>query len=557
LARWDSLACQSLPSVAVRVPMASSRSVLTAVLLPLCSVTTSIALEGPRVDAVQVDPESGFLRDSQGRARIFHGVNVVFKETPWYPPSGNFTPDDSLDAQTMDLLRKWGFNVVRLGVMWPGVEPRRGDIDIRYLAEVSRLSSELAKRGVYTLVDLHQDVGSRRFCGEGFPEFYIDELAADPNSSFSQAAAFPLPQSYKMPLDASGLPPLQECLRHQFADYYLTDQVGAMWGELYRPGSSLNEGFSRYWAAVAKTFAGASHILGYELLNEPSGVCLETGALSCLDSVKTIGNSVEAEKLTPLYRAAAKSIRAVDPRTPIFYEPTVVPKLSDAFPEPALEDEQQGLAYHIYCQAGDGDSIVAAAVCLVAQDLFADLYYGFLHKHKGIAGFMTEFGAIGGSPTELKHLHRLLAFADGEFQSWAYWMLKRYHDFTTANAAESLYDEHGNLEVAKLKALSRTYAPAIAGTPQKMAFNPDTGSFTLEFVATVSEAPTEVYLNEELNYPSGYSVEVTPAHCVQQQKKEPNYIDFVLEDSSACKGSVVRIQIDRTSTNSSSNSLLI
>mmetsp|Transcript_148772 Transcript_148772/g.476461 ORF Transcript_148772/g.476461 Transcript_148772/m.476461 type:complete len:91 (+) Transcript_148772:1410-1682(+) len=90
-----------------------------------------------------------------------------------------------------------------------------------------------------------------------------------------------------------------------------------------------------------------------------------------------------------------------------------------------------------------------------------------------------------------------------------------------------------------------------------MAFNPDTGSFTLEFVATVSEAPTEVYLNEELNYPSGYSVEVTPAHCVQQQKKEPNYIDFVLEDSSACKGSVVRIQIDRTSTNSSSNSLLI
>merc|ERR1712135_281743 len=80
----------------------------------------------------------------------------------------------------------------------------------------------------------------------------------------------------------------------------------------------------------------------------------------------------------------------------------------------------------------------------------------------------TEFGAVGGNPLELKHLDRLFSMVDDQFQSWAYWELKTYKDFTTANAAESLYDVDGKIETAKLATLSRTYAQAIAGDPISM-----------------------------------------------------------------------------------------
>merc|ERR1719401_566472 len=181
------------------------------------------------------------------------------------------------------------------------------------------------------------------------------------------------------------------------------------------------------------------------------------------------------------------------------------------------------------------------------QDLYTHLYFSFLRKHKGVGGFMTEFGAIAGSPRELEHLERLLGLADSELQSWAYWQLKKYEDFTTANAAESLYDEHGKVETAKLRALSRTYAPAIGGTPSKMSFDPLTGAFTLVFTATVRDAPTVVYLNEELNYPGGYSLEVTPANCLSQQKSEANYINLYLVKGAQCEGSSVTVAVRRKS----------
>jgi len=427
--------------------------------------------------------------------------------------------------------------------MWPGVEPRLGEIDTKYLEEMARLSTELSRRGVYTVVDLHQDIGSRRFCGEGFPEHYVDALAQDPESAFARSAAFPKPLPYPAP--NATVPALDYCLRHNFGFYYLAAQVGAMWSELYRANSSMHEGFVGYWRAVSQHFTARPHVLGYELINEPNGVCLGGGLASCLDL--PIGSSVEAKKLTPLYQAAAAAIREVDATTPIFFEPVVLPKVTDKiFPVlPLGNDTQQVFAYHVYCQPGDGEGPGPAALCRASQDLFTHGYFGFLRRHPGVAGFMTEFGAVGGSPEELKHLQRLLGLADGQFQSWAYWMLKKYGDFTTADAAESLYEADGTLNVPKLKTLSRTYAPAIAGTPKKMAFDPDTGKFTLAFIATVTDAPTVIYMNEALHYPDGFSLQTSPARCLTARSSETNYLELFLAPGPSCVGATVTVSIER------------
>ena len=63
-------------------------------------------------------------------------------------------------------------NFVRLGVMWEAVERTPGVFNVTYLNEISKLITRLGDKGIYTLVDMHQDVFARRICGEGFPNFY-------------------------------------------------------------------------------------------------------------------------------------------------------------------------------------------------------------------------------------------------------------------------------------------------------------------------------------------------------------------------------------------------
>jgi len=76
----------------------------------------------------------------------------------------------------MDQLVKWGFNLVRLGVMWEAVERQPGVYDQVYLDKVDKLITKLGEKGIYTMVDAHQDVLAREVCGEGMPNFYAREI---------------------------------------------------------------------------------------------------------------------------------------------------------------------------------------------------------------------------------------------------------------------------------------------------------------------------------------------------------------------------------------------
>jgi hypothetical protein len=57
------------------------------------------------------------------RNLIFHGVNAVYKIAPWHPSTTGFDPLSSLSDIDAANLKSWGFNIVRLGVMWPGKFP--------------------------------------------------------------------------------------------------------------------------------------------------------------------------------------------------------------------------------------------------------------------------------------------------------------------------------------------------------------------------------------------------------------------------------------------------
>ena len=74
---------------------------------------------------------------------------------------------------------KWGFNFVRLGVMWEAVEVSVGVYDTNYLDNVNILVNQLGEAGIYTLIDVHQDLWARTNCGEGMPNFYARRVLPD------------------------------------------------------------------------------------------------------------------------------------------------------------------------------------------------------------------------------------------------------------------------------------------------------------------------------------------------------------------------------------------
>jgi hypothetical protein len=60
---------------------------------------------------------------------MFHGVNIVYKVDPYLPSREKFDPQLSLTDAELDDLVKWGFNFVRLGVMWEAVERTPGQFN--------------------------------------------------------------------------------------------------------------------------------------------------------------------------------------------------------------------------------------------------------------------------------------------------------------------------------------------------------------------------------------------------------------------------------------------
>jgi len=119
-----------------------------------------------------------------------------YKEFPWHPSNETFDPQLSLTDGDIQNLVEWGFNFVRLGVMWPGVEPARDQVNQTYIAVMQDFVNKLYDAGIYVLIglfhlshlssislqddttllpssstiytDFHQDLISRFYCGEVF-----------------------------------------------------------------------------------------------------------------------------------------------------------------------------------------------------------------------------------------------------------------------------------------------------------------------------------------------------------------------------------------------------
>jgi len=174
-----------------------------------------------QLSRIHVDPISQHFVDEYGRVRIFHGVNVVYKLPPFLPNLTHFDPQNSLTNDDLSNLHQWGFNVIRFYTSWMGVNPKsENEIDQNYLAQLSTAVQMMENQGIYALLDCHQDVLSRYFCGEGAPDWITQKLGDNILKSFP----FPLKTNMSRESD-TGYPILEDCYKNPFFHYYLSEAV--------------------------------------------------------------------------------------------------------------------------------------------------------------------------------------------------------------------------------------------------------------------------------------------------------------------------------------------
>lgn len=288
--------------------------------------------------------------------------------------------------------------------MWPGVTPANVSwVNATYLNAVSSIVDRAARFGIVTLLDLHQDLMSPFFCGEGAPDFLVPRP--------SGLEKFPMPIALPYATNATTGYPVS-CPK-SFGIYYPTFAVAEAFQALYENKNGFADAFVGYWSAVSSHFAENENVVGLELLNEPflgdffkHPQLLEPGA-------------TDRKYLAPLYRRATAAIRARDANHIVFFEPMVADAGLCGFEAPP--DANSVYSYHVYCagQPSKGDE----RLC------FDELKGTFFLRMEDLArlrvgGMQTEFGAVGDDRYSVDFMNMQTALCDSRLQSWAYWAYK-------------------------------------------------------------------------------------------------------------------------------------
>lgn len=169
----------------------------------------------------------------------------------------------------------------------------------------------------------------------------------------------------------------------------------------------------------------------------------------------------DKKNVARLNEAIHEAIRAVDTDRIIFYEPATGGNILDATPVGYASlpgdvpfQNRSALSYHIYCPLLESDmpyhptndsfwTWVIEAFELGACDLLNTYQYDVRYddaKRLGVAGFMTEFGAILNNNTfSMDYVYYATEKMDQFFHGWTFWCV------IYGNATEPWQEETGNM----------------------------------------------------------------------------------------------------------------
>ena len=460
--------------------------------------------------------------DSHGRQRIFHGTNAVTKGPPWVPDIRSFSRDISMSKEDFALMQRLGLTVLRLGVMWPGVEPvQRGQYNETYLDIIEDIVTLASEYGVHTLLDMHQDGLAEAFCGEGIPAWAVHSDGKwDP-------LKFPMPLSKPYAArDSHGFPTRQDCSKFSWESYQGAEATASAYEALWTNVDGLADSWAAMWAHVAARFKGDGRVIGIELVNEPFPGDFYHNPLIMVPWPNP--DNGDRTRLQPAYDRAAAAIYAVDPQRLIFYAGATWDDAGVGFSAPPGSFNRSStsvVAYHYYSPPQllpPNDTLIQFKNQLAAA---RRLRSGSMLTETGFYCGQSRFAGPGG----------VADGADAFLQSYATWEWKSFCRETNATRnGDSQWAAFGSCKTGTgptwtadnpscMTDYARTYARAVAGNATSMYYNVISKAFRLEYnVDPAIDAPTEVFASTEFHYPSGVNMSVTPPNAVTVTHTPPN-----------------------------------
>jgi endoglycosylceramidase len=439
--------------------------------------TTAVAPLSP------IGHQGRWLTDAAGRVVLLHGVNLVAKTVGETPAEMGFGDDDAA------WLVANGFDVVRLGTTAASIMPTPGHVDHAYLRSFAGTVKMLAAHGLLVLVDLHQDGWGPSLGDDGFPDWMtVTPGATDTHTTFP------------------GYYVTNPAIQAAFQSLWDDDADGT--------GTALQDRAASVWSALAGAVGRNSHVLGYDLLNEPwpgttYAPCVGAGGCPVQDAALS---TFEARMTT--------AVRSVDPTHLVFGEPYVLFNFGSSPTNIALPggDPESGMSWHMY-------TIGASSEPAVIQ--FADDW----SNQTGGALLNTEFGAT----EDPVAVNRMVSELDDALQPWIWWSYDEFeHDLHQPPS-------DADMSVAVVDQLVRPHPVSVAGTPTADHYDPTTRTLTFSFdtaraaggnfaCGTLSSVQVPAR-----TYPDGYHVDVTGGAVVSRPR---SHVLAVVADPSAASVTV-------------------
>ena len=445
----------------------------TCVATGCADIDKACALAPPPMAHYRLLADGTALRDALNRRVLLRGVNASgrAKMPPFAPFEFENGKYDAALASYLDRAQSWGIDVIRAPFTWEAVEPSRGTDSEEFLARYDALIDAAWARRIWTVIDFHQDVYARAFCGDGFPIWTLPPVDKD-------GKPWPVPHD-----DCPGW--FQQYFSDTSAPSYAFDLF-------WQNQGTVRQDFRALWTRMANRYANRPGVIAFEVINEPMSGSVDL-------------SQWEHDTLSPFYDEMTTLLRGIAPDTLVALDTSPLDALS--FSTNLGQPLSGGvlLAPHWYdpgvYTSGSFD-LAAPATAVAAWKAVGDAWN--VPTWIGETGYPhdRENAAAGAGA-----LYDALDAAGVHVTWWEYSVAK-----TAWNAeALSLVDSDGKEYADIVTAIARPYPRAIAGDAAKWTWNAAQRSFSLTYQAAANGL-SEVALPAHA-FPQGWKVAVTGDAC--------------------------------------------
>jgi endoglycosylceramidase len=444
------------------------------------ATTTAPALPttGDLVELRPLSVSDQRIVDDRGRQVLLRGANVnALGEYAQADPAT--APTAPLTDQDWDDMAANGFSVVRLVMSWSRLEPERGRIDQDYVDEVRAAVEAANDRGIYVVLDVHQDAWGM---ASATPPGTECPPGTEPSIGWDGA-----------PVWATITDGATTC-RSPGSQREAAPAVQAAFAHFYANTDGIADRLTQVWAELAAEFTAVPGVAGYDLINEPNAVQPR--------DQNQVAYSQWVQRTIEAIRAAEQRAADAGPGPkPVFAEPLqLYPLPGNALLPQYVHDPNLVFAPHNYAESITDILTVEQTFAIDQQgadELDAALWIG-------------EYGFWDTSPATLEVATRYAAEEDRRVLGGAWWQWRQtcgdphsvggpgvpatadqVHLITRdCTAGDGGFDTDAGATTEFLRILGRAFPRAAPGQVTTLSSQPGSGG--LSVAGTAAEGGTEL-----------------------------------------------------------------